>query len=425
MSERIVVTGMGCISAAGVNLEEFNDTLFGMHKVSTTNKTSRFSKISFSEGSETPSDVPFNTDERSFLAAQVKRYKATNYFPQKDLKLLDRFAQFALISADEAIKHSKIDFAQVDPYRCAVVHGTSIGGQETIEQSYSQLFELGRTRTHPFTVPKLLPSAAASQISMKYGIKGPSFSTSSACSSAGHAIAMATLMLRCNLIDVAVVGGAEACITKGNFYAWDGLRVLSPEGCFPFSKKRSGLVIGEGAGTLVLERESFAIGRGAKIIAVLSGMGMTSDAHNVVQPLAKGAEFAMKAALEDADLTEYSIDYINAHGSATAQNDLSESQAIKSVFPSKPLVSSTKSFHGHVLGAGAAIEAIACILAMQNQTVPPSLSGSDQDPACDISLTQEHSGLNILERTNIKHALSNSFAFGGLNISLIFSKNRE
>ena len=403
MTERVVVTGMGCISSAGSNVDEFNHNLFSKEHT----QLNTFDEISFSS----------QNDDRKFIAAQVKRFDAKHFFPQKDLKFLDRYAQFALISAEEAITHAGLKFEDLNPYRCSVVHGTSIGGQETIEHSYAQLFEQGKSRTHPFTVPKLLPSAASSQISMKYGIKGPTFTTSSACSSAGHAITMATLMLRSNLIDVAIVGGAEACITQGNFYAWDGLRVLSPNGCRPFSLDRNGLVIAEGAGTLILEREEFAKARGADICAELNGIGMTSDAHNAMQPLAEGAEAAMKAALDDAKLTEESVDYINAHGSATTQNDLSESQAINAVFPSKPLVSSSKSFHGHVLGAGAAIEAITCILALKNQLTSPSPFRINQDPLCDVELTGDKA-----QSHKIENVLSNSFACGGLNVSLIFSK---
>ena len=403
VTERVVVTGMGCISAAGSNVDEFNRNLF----INDHAQLNTFDEVLFSG----------QNDNRKFIAAQVKPFDAKQFFPQKDLKILDRYAQFALISAEEAIKQANINFATINPHRCSVVHGTSIGGQETIENSYAQLFEQGKSRTHPFTVPKLLPSAASSQISMKYGIKGPTFSTSSACSSAGHAIAMATLMLRSNIIDIAIVGGAEACITQGNFYAWDGLRVLSPNGCRPFSLDRNGLVIGEGAGTLILEREEFAKARGANIYAELNGIGMTSDAHNAVQPLVEGAESAMKAALDDAKLTEESVDYINAHGSATTQNDLSESQAINTVFPSKPQVSSSKSFHGHVLGAGAAIEAITSILALTNQMTPPSPFRANKDPICDVELTGDKA-----QSHKIENVLSNSFAFGGLNVSLIFSK---
>ena len=402
MIENIVVTGMGCISSAGNNLVEFEKNIFSIEPVNTINPVSLF-----------------ESDNRSdYIAAEVKNFTSESYFSKNELKLLDRFAQFALISAQEAINDASIDFSQVNTNRVSVVHGSSIGGQQTIEASYAQLFEQGKTRVHPFTVPKLLPSAAASQISMKFGIKGPTFTTSSACSSSGHAIAMAALMLRSNLIDIALVGGAEACITKGNFMAWDGLRVLSTDTCRPFSLDRSGLVIGEGAGTLILERETHARSRGAKIYAKLTGIGMSSDSHNAVQPLSEGAEQAMAAALDDAKLQNTEIDYINAHGSGTIQNDKTESKAIQTVFPNfsiAPFVSSTKSTHGHMLGAGAAVEAIASILAIQKQTVPPTTHFNQADPLCGINLVTTKP-----MKAKVQRVLSNSFAFGGLNVSLIF-----
>lgn len=399
MNETIVITGMGCISAAGKNLAEFEHNIFSSQLVDSIKPVSLF-KIN---------------EQESYIAAEVKTYNCEEHFSKTELKLLDRYAQFALISAQEAVNNAAIDFSLMNPTRISVVHGSSIGGQETIENSYFQLFEHQKTRAHPFTVPKLLPSAAASQISMKYGIKGPTFSTSSACSSSGHAIAMAALMLRSNLIDIAIVGGAEACITKGNFMAWEGLRVLSADTCRPFSLDRSGLVIGEGAGTLILERESHARARDAKVYAKLSGIGMSSDAHNAVQPLSEGAEQAMKAAIDDANLKSSDIDYINAHGSGTKQNDKTESHAINSVFQTSPFVSSTKSIHGHVLGAGAAIEAIASVLAIQKQKIPPTTHYNQVDPECAVNLVT-----NQPVKAEISCVLSNSFAFGGLNVSLLF-----
>lgn len=402
MTEAIVITGMGCISAAGHNLADFEHNLFSGVPTKTINEVSLFKP----------------DHHAKYIAAEVKNYQSEKHFLTNELKLLDRFAQFALISAQEAIANAKLDLEKVNLNKVSVVHGSSIGGQQTIETSYAQLFEQGKTRVHPFTVPKLLPSAAASQIAMKFGIKGPTFSTTSACSSSGHAIAMAALMLRSNLIDVAIVGGAEACITKGNFMAWDGLRVLTTDTCRPFSLDRSGLVIGEGAATLILERATHAQNRGAKIYAKLSGVGMSSDAHNAVQPLSEGAEQAMKAALADAKLTGEAINYVNAHGSGTIQNDKTESQAINTVFSdtlNRPYVSSTKSIHGHMLGAGAAIEAIASILAIQKQLLPPTAHFTEKDPMCPVNLV-----VNQPMHTKVNRVLSNSFAFGGLNVALIF-----
>ncbi len=406
MSNRVVVTGMGCISAAGHNVKAFTETLFSHHDVNTIAPVSAF-----------------KTTSQLHIAAEVKNYEPTQFFSAAQLKQLDRFAQFALISAQEAIDDAQITFSKDLSHRTCVIHGTSIGGQETIEKAYQQLFCEGKKRTHPFTVPKLLPSSATSQISMKYGIKGPAFSTSSACSSSGHAIAIATMMLRCNMVDVAIVGGAEACITEGNFLAWDGLRVLSTDTCRPFCATRSGLVIGEGAGTLILETQAHAQKRHARIYAEISGIGMSSDAHNLVQPLAEGAEMAMTAALADGKLNAEQIQYINAHGSGTLQNDRIETQAIHQVFKghAKQLkISSTKSIHGHVLGAGAAIESIATIIAMNKQMLPPTRSHQKADQDCDLNYVVNHPS-----EQKINHAMSNSFAFGGLNVALLLSQYNQ
>jgi nodulation protein E len=325
------------------------------------------------------------------------------------------------LASDEAIAMASLTINATLAPRSCVIYGSSIGGQETIEQAYQQYYLLENKRPHPFTVPKLLPSSASAQISMKYGITGPSFATSSACSSAGHAIAMAALMLRAGMIDVAIVGGSEACITQGNFQAWEGLRVLSSDTCRPFSGDRSGLVIGEGAGTLILETKAHAQQRQANIYAELIGIGMSSDAHNIVQPLASGAQLAMENALQDAAIDKKLINYINAHGSGTVQNDSTETQAIKQVFQQysdQLKVSSTKAVHGHVLGAGAAIESIAAILALKHQQIPPTRNYQKTDPHCDLNYVVDGTMASKLQ-----YVMSNSFAFGGQNTSLIFKQS--
>ena len=403
MQTSVVVTGMGCITAAGNNIDEFSDTIF------TTKKNDSIAPITLFD----------NQNLTTKIAAEVKNYQASEHFSRNELKQLDRFAQFALLASQEAINNANIIFDDNNVKRTCVIHGTSIGGQKTIEHSYQQLHLEGKTRAHPFTIPKLLPSSATGHIAMRYGIKGPAFATSSACSSSGHAIAMATMMIRTNMVDIAIVGGAEACITQGNFYAWEGLRVLAHDTCRPFSADRSGLVIGEGAGTLILESLDHANKRGAKIYGQVTGVGMSSDAHSIVQPLCEGAEQAMNSALQDANLAAESIQYINAHGSGTIQNDLTETQAIKNVFQGHAqqlYVSSTKSSHGHVLGAGSVIECIATLLALQKQQVPPTKNFTKADSACDLNYT-----INKAVSSPIQHAMCNSFAFGGLNTTLIFS----
>jgi len=404
MNKSIVVTGMGCISSAGNNLAEFSQSLFA----GSTNDCTNIAPITLFDPSELSTHI----------AAEVKHYHPTEHFNKAQLKQLDRYAQFSLIASEEAVNHAGIEFSSPLAARSCVVIGSSIGGQETIEQAYRQYYLQAKKRPHPFTVPKLLPSAASSQISMKYGITGPSFATSSACSSSGHAIAMAALMLRAGMVDVAIVGGAEACITLGNFQAWEGLRVLSNDTCRPFSADRSGLVIGEGAGSLVLETKEHAQQRNAVIHAELVGIGMSSDAHNIVQPLMQGAKNAMSAALLDANLQTRQINYINAHGSGTIQNDSTETLAIKALFQQyadKLYVSSTKAIHGHVLGAGAAIESIATILALQNQQLPATRNYRSADPLYDLNYI-----VNYPITTQLDYAMSNSFAFGGQNCSLIY-----
>ncbi|WDE05124.1 beta-ketoacyl-[acyl-carrier-protein] synthase family protein [Thalassomonas viridans] len=404
MSARIVVTGLGCISGAGKNVGEFGKSIFSDGHADTIAPISLF----------TPDE------HMTQIAAEVKNYLPADFFSAAELKQYDRFSQFALLSADEAITDAGLVFDDALSKRTCVVHGTSIGGQETTENAYRQFYREGGKRPHPYTVPKLLPSAAGSFISMKYGIKGPAFATASACASSGHAIAMAALMLRSDMADVAIAGGAEACITKGNFHAWEGLRVLSPDSCRPFSARRSGLVIGEGGATLVLERLEHALARKAPVYAELTGIGMSSDAHNIVQPLAEGAEMAMSAALKDGGISPADIQYINAHGSGTVQNDRVETRAINKVFGRHaPLlkVSSTKSVHGHVLGAGGALEGIAAILALKQQRIPATRNYLGADSECDLDYVP-----NVGCRAEVEQAMSNSFAFGGLNTSLIFKR---
>ncbi|PCI59088.1 MAG: beta-ACP synthase [Gammaproteobacteria bacterium] len=403
----IVITGFGCISAAGNNVEQFSQTIFSEPK----NDSNTITPI-----------TRFDTSNiTTKIAAEVKNYCPQEHFNKTQLKQLDRFSQFALLATDEAILSADLHLSPTTAARTCVIYGTSIGGQETIEQAYQQYYGQNQKRPHPFTVPKLLPSSASSQISMKYGITGPSFATSSACASSGHAIAMAVLMLRTGMVNVAIVGGSEACITAGNFQAWEGLRVLSNDTCRPFSANRSGLVIGEGAGSLILETQQHAQQRNAKIYAQLVGVGMSSDAHNIVQPLAQGAQQAMQAALNDANLSAEKIDYINAHGSGTLQNDMSETQAIHHTFKQHAqqlVISSTKAVHGHVLGAGAAIESIATILALQKQCLPATHNYQQVDHQCDLNYLTD----GVVNR-NINYGMSNSFAFGGQNCSLIYTRS--
>ncbi len=265
-----------------------------------------------------------------------------------------------------------------------------------------------------------MTSAAVSHISMDLGAKGPAFGTVSACSSAGHALAMACMLLQTGQADAAISGGSEAPLSYGAVKAWIELRVMARDTCRPFSDKRGGMVLGEGAGTLVLETLEHAQGRGAPVLAELAGVGMSSDAYKLVQPDITGMERAMAGALRSADLEPGAIEYLNAHGTGTAQNDPTETAAIRSVFGAhadRLAVSSTKSMHGHALGAAAALEAIASVLAIEAQTAPPTIGYLGPDPGCDLDYVP-----NEARPTEISAALSNSFAFGGLNCSLVFAR---
>ncbi len=403
--KRVVVTGMGCISALGHNYRDF------------------VRRLMQGDGGIGPITL-FDTEGFMVrIAAEVKGYHAGDHFEEKQLSQLDRFTQFALLSSREAVADAGLDLKGPLAERTAVVHGTGVGGQATQEAGCKRLFAMKEKRLHPFTVPKLMPSAGASWISMDLGITGPAFATTSACSSAGHAISVALMMLRSGLADVAVTGGAEASVTEGTIRAWESLRVMAKDTCRPFSASRSGMVIGEGSGTLILETLDHARNRGANIYAELSGFGMSSDAHSLIQPLADGASRAMNAALDDAGMEPGSVDYINAHGTATAQNDPTETSAIHAVFgdhAAKLAVSSSKSMHGHTLGAASALEAIASIAALNKQIAPPTTNFLEPDPKCDLDYVP-----NTARSMSMNVAMSNSFAFGGLNTVLLFRRFTE
>jgi nodulation protein E len=403
MINPIVVTGLGVVSGLGIGVASFRQGLFsGKDAVST---------LSLFD----PESVKSNR------VAQVQAYRAEDFFTEKQLPFYDRYAQFAAISAREAVANADLDFTQGDlAERTGILFGTGVGGQDTQDQGYQKLYLENSPRLHPFTVPKLIPSSAASLISLEFGIRGPSIGITSACSSSGHAIAQAALMLQAGEIDLALVGGAEAPITFGCIKAWEGMRVLAKDCCRPFSLNRGGTILGEGAATLILERRDHAIARGATILAELAGYGMSSDAFHAVQPSVEGPTAAMKNALKKAGLSIQDIQYINAHGTGTSQNDPTETAAIKTVFGDqarKIAISSTKSMHAHTLGAASALEAVASIMALQEQTAPPTINYLETDPLCDLDYVP-----NQARPMKINYALSNSFAFGGLNVSLVFKR---
>ena len=302
----------------------------------------------------------------------------------------------------------------------AIVTGSCVGGQSTEDIGFHEVYKLGHNRVHPLTIPKTMANAGASHISMEFGITGPSFTISTACASAGHAIGQALQMVRTGQTDLALTGGSEAPFSFGILKAWEAMRVVSPETCRPFSKDRRGMILGEGAAMMVIEPLEAALARGARVHAEIVGFGMSADACHITQPSSEGAARAMRAALRDAKLAPEEIGYINAHGTGTLANDIAETAAIRAVFGShadRLPVSSTKSMHGHALGAAAAIECIAAALALRDGILPPTANFNEPDPQCDLDVIP-----NGARRAQVEYALSNSFAFGGLNAVLVLRK---
>jgi nodulation protein E len=403
--KRVAVTGIGVVSALGANRESFWRALAAGE-----------SGIRAME-SVAPGTVRFPN------AAEARDYRIADHFDEKEVVLLDRFAQFAAVAAREAVIDSKIGDSKIDwtpdlRERTAIVTGSSTGGQTSEDESFRDYYERKLMRFSPFTIPKAMSNAGASRISFEHGITGPVYTVSTACSSANHAIGQAFWMVRNGAVELAIAGGSEAPFSPGMLKAWEGMRVVSPDTCRPFSLDRKGLILGEGAGMLVLEPLDRARARSANIYGEIAGFGMSSDAHHLTQPLAEGAARAMRAALRDAGAAPESIGYINAHGTGTLANDPTETEAIRAVFGThKLMVSSTKSMHGHALGAAGALEAAATLLALSRKLIPPTANFVAPDPACDLDVVP-----NIARAVEIEWALSNSFAFGGLNAVLAFRR---
>ncbi|MEJ1406483.1 MAG: beta-ketoacyl-[acyl-carrier-protein] synthase family protein [Candidatus Sedimenticola sp. (ex Thyasira tokunagai)] len=355
ISPVVVITGLGCISSLGGSSGDF--------------------WCSLKEGRSGIGPLKMDSHEglKLSIAAQIKDFVPEDHFSSTVLSCLDRYSQLALVAAREAVADAVLGESNL--VTAAVVIGTGCGGKETDEATYRQLYVDNKKRAHPLTIPKGMPSAAASQINMQMGITGPAFTVSSACASANHAVAQAAMMIRSGLVDVALAGGTDAPFTYGLLKAWEAMRVLSSDTCRPFSADRKGLVLAEGAGMVVLESLSHAQKRGAKIHAELAGFGMSSDAGHITQPSADGAARAISAALRDASLNPEDVDYINAHGTGTQANDITETQALKIAFGTgagKLMVSSTKSMHGHALGAAGGLELIATVMTLAEGVVPPT-----------------------------------------------------
>jgi nodulation protein E len=401
---RVVITGMGAVSALGVGAETLWQGLCAGHS------------------GIRPLQHPDAERLRVKIAAQVPdSFDPTANIDERTLPLLDRTSEFALHAAREAITQCGLDFHQNGlGVRTAVVVGTGVGGETTQDEQSRRLYGENANRAHPLTIVRLMTNASASQISIAYGLRGPTFAVASACASANHAIIQAAQMIRYGLADVAVTGGTEACLTYGALRAWEAMRVLADDDCRPFSANRHGLVLGEGAGIFVLEELEHAQARGAVVLAELAGSGMTADATDIVMPSPEGAAAAMKQALADAGLNADDVDYINAHGTGTQANDVSETRAIRLAFGAQAdrlAVSSTKSMHGHALGASGALELVAVIGALRDGVVPPTLNLDQPDPACDLDYVP-----NVARQTPVRAALSNSFAFGGLNAVLALKR---
>ena len=402
MTRRVAVTGIGAISAFG---HTFPDLWNGL----ATGKSAIRPLTLVAPGA-----VRFPN------AAEVPDYDPSRYFEEKEALLLDRFAQFAAVAAREAVRASGIEFSPELGERTAIVLGCSGGGKSTEDDAFHHLYALQEPRVSPLTIARAMSNAGASRVSFEYGITGPVFTISTACSSANHALGQAFRMVRSGEVEVAIAGGSEAPLSLGFLKAWEAMRVVSPDTCRPFSRDRRGLILGEGAAVLVLEPLERARARGAAILGELAGFGMSSDAHHITQPSALGAARAMRAGLADAHLAPEAIGYVNAHGTGTLANDAIETEAIKSVFgehATKLLISSTKSMHGHALGAAGALEAAATLGALHAGLIPPTANFTAADPACDLDVVP-----NTPRAAHVEYALSNSFAFGGLNAVLVFRK---
>jgi nodulation protein E len=349
-------------------------------------------------------------------AAEAAEFNPLRHFDEKEASFLDRFAQFAAVAAREAVKASGL---KIDGRRCAIVTGSCSGGQTTEDVNFHSFYAL-KGRVSPLTIPMVMANAGASRISLEFGITGPVFTISTACSSSNHAIGQAFSMVRSGVADMAITGGSEAPFSLGFLKSWEAMRVVSPDTCRPFSRDRRGLILGEGAAMFVLEPLEAARARGAPIWGEIAGFGMSSDAHHLTQPRAEGAAQAMRAALADAEAASEDIGYINAHGTGTQANDATEVEAIRAVFGAhaeKLPVSSTKSMHGHALGAAGALEAAATLAAMRGGLIPPTANFTEPDPACDLDVVPNHT-----REAEFRWAMSNSFAFGGLNAVLVFRR---
>jgi len=410
MQPRVVVTGLGSITPLGLNTEAmWQAVLEGKSGISTITR--------------------FDADEyASKIAAEVKNYNPEDYFEKKEIRHIDHFAQYAIISAREAIKHSQIDLDSEDRDRIGVIVGSGIGGILSFETEMKKLLNHGPRRISPYFIPQMISDIAAGYISMEFRLKGPNYATVSACATSGHAIGAATMAIQRGDADVMICGGAESAITPmaiGGFVAMKALSTSNEnpaKASRPFDLNRDGFVMGEGAGIVVLESLEHAQKRGAEFFSEIGGIGFTADAFHITQPApgGEGAIRAMNLCLQDGNLQTTDVDYINAHGTSTPYNDKNETAAIKTVFgehTTKMAISSTKSMTGHMLGAAGAVEFIISALAIQGNIVPPTINYETPDPECDLNYTP-----NKPVKKDLKVAISNTFGFGGHNACMCLKK---
>ncbi|TYB89390.1 beta-ketoacyl synthase [Oceaniovalibus sp. ACAM 378] len=400
--KRVVITGAGTINALG-------------HSVPATLEAMR-------EGRCGIGPLAFRDVERLSIriGGQVLGYDPETEFNRQQIALYDRFTQFTLLAAREAVAQSGLEFHGELSARAGVVLGTAGGGVQTWDENYRAVYEEGKNRVHPFVVPKLMNNAAASHVSMEYNLKGPSFTVATACASSNHAMGQAFTMVRSGMAEVMVTGGSESMLCFGGVKAWEGLRVMSKDACRPFSLGRNGMVQGEGAGIFVFEDMDHARARGAEMLAEVVGFAMTSDASDIVMPSKQGAARAIAGAMRDAGVNREDVGYINAHGTGTAANDKTECAAVADVFgphANDLMISSTKSMHGHLIGGTGAVELLACIMALRDGVIAPTIGYEEPDPECALDVVP-----NVARDADVQVVLSNAFAFGGLNAVLALKK---
>lgn len=411
---RVVVTGLGAVTPIGNDVQTFWEGLLeGRNGV---DLITHFDTTKF--------DTKF--------AAELKNFDPSIYIDKKQIRRMDRFTQFALSTSAQAIEDSKLNLEKINLERFGVIYGSGIGGIKTFEdQNFNYFTERNPQRINPFFITMMIADIAAGHISIRYGLKGPNYSTTSACATSSHAIADAFILIERGNADLMICGGSEAAITELSIGGFNSMRALSTwndnykKASRPFDKDRSGFVMGEGSGTIILEEMEHALNRGANIYAELAGIGLTADAHHMTAPDPEGygAVRSMREAILDADLKPIEVDYVNAHGTSTPLNDVTETRAIKTALGEHAHcihVSSIKSMTGHLLGAAGAIEAISTILTLKNDVIPPTINLENQDPDCDLNYCA-----NKPVYTIVNAAISNTFGFGGHNASLLFKKFEE